>query len=114
MKVLTSHKTHRTKLDTSFRFHNSSAQFDSHRESSSIHYFFSTQRCPRKDQTGILYNIPGSVERSVLNVFNVQALHSYVKYTLDTIMDMVVNYYGQKYAVHMGINIYFTIRCLIH
>ena len=49
-----------------------------------------------------LYNIPGSVERSVLNVFNVYSLHSYVKvkqlYTLNTIMYMVVNYYGQKYA----------------
>ena len=47
---------------------------------------------------GFLYNIPGSIERSVLNVFNIQALHSFVKVTLYTIMDMVVNYYGQKYA----------------
>ena len=31
-------------------------------------------------------------------MFNIQALHSFVKVTLFTIMDMVVNYYGQKYA----------------
>ena len=35
-------------------------------------------------------------------MFNIQALHSFVKvkqqYTLDTIMNMVVTYYGQKYA----------------
>ena len=54
----------------------SSAQFDSHRESPSIHYF---QQCPRKDQIVFLYNIPGSIERSVLNVFNIQSLHSFVK-----------------------------------
>ena len=35
-------------------------------------------------------------------MFNIQALHSFVKvkqyYAMDTIMNMVVNYYGQKYA----------------
>ena len=33
----------------------------------------------RKDQIWFLYNIPGSFERIVLNVFNIQALHSFVK-----------------------------------
>ena len=33
----------------------------------------------RKNQIGFLYNIPGSFERIVLNVYNIQALHSFVK-----------------------------------